>query len=103
MGYRVHTLQFNIGDSGVTQSNDGSGGTDVTFEVNLVPPFGFTILNLALIQTDIGNLTFGPTIYPPSPDGTSPWHIYLTSHAAGTPYPVDDGTLALSVTVIMGD
>lgn len=103
MSYRVLTLNYKIGDAGVTQSDDGSGGNTIGINVSATPvPFGWTILNIVNASAMVGVLGGGPVIGAPTDDGVAPWSISAAVYNEGVPPPLAFGTLVLTVTAIAG-
>lgn len=97
MGYKVLTFEYKIGNTGVTQTNDGSGGAQVSVSADLHPPFGYTIINVVQFQPTVTSY-----VNPPSDDGTTPWSFGASYDYMGT-YPLANGTSVLTVTAIAGD
>jgi len=107
MGYQVLTFNYNIGDTGITQGDDGNGGTSVGINVSLIPPFGWTILNVVSVITsnpvDNPGLDVGPTVTPPSNDGGTPWTVSAGADYEGLSHPIAAATPVFQITVIAGN
>lgn len=103
MSYQIITLDFKIGDAGVTQSDDGSGGTGVTLNgASLVPPFGWTILNVVDVTTGLAvvpalQYTLGFEVA-----AGTPWYINASGDFVLNPYPIANGTSIFQVIAIAG-
>lgn len=103
MGYQVLTYNIAIGDPGVYQQDDGSGGTIVDLAVVLVPPTGWGILNVVPPLY----VAYTPPSYcnvaPPSEDWTAAWTVAAGADAVGTLYPLDDTTVVCTINAIAAE
>jgi hypothetical protein len=103
MGYRVLTFNFSIGDTGVTQTDDGSGGTVVNLNgASLTPPAGWTIINVVSVTSEVGSAAGPISLTAPSDDGSTPWIVYAYTDSTN-PYPMASSTPAYQVIAIAGD
>ncbi len=102
MSYKAHTFNFDIGDTGVSQSDDGTTGTLVNIDVTLEPPTGWTIVNVASI-TPQGGAVATSSASPPSDDATTPWSVAASADFTDRPYPMASETLVYQVTCILGE
>ena len=93
-----------VGDSEVSQDDDGTGGTFANLAAQLQPPFGRTIRNVAAVN---GLLAAGTliTIAPPQDgNGEYPWSAAVSNADIGnTVYPMTAGVPVFQVIAISGN
>jgi len=97
MGYKVLTYTFSIGDTGVTQSDDGTGGAQISISASLTPPSGWSIINVAVTEPAEAGFTVG---VPTSDDGV--WGVSVDFDYGGS-YPLAGDTPVFTVFCIAGD
>lgn len=100
MAYKVFTFSPKVGDTGVTQADDGSGGTEVSVALDLTVDTGWFIVNIISVMPD-GIYNAPPTITAPS--STNPWNVQFQTDFSSSPYPVASGTGAGTITVLAGE
>ena len=104
MGYKLQTFTFKIGDAGVSQSDDGSGGTWVSASGSLAAGACETIVNVTSVSGIIGDITPGMPgtgfgLAPDDPPNT--WSVTVSYDATSSSYPLAANTQVLAVTAIV--
>jgi hypothetical protein len=99
VGFSVQNIEFKIGDPGISQANDGSGNAELTYEVDVLAPFGGTIVNVANVTDASASLL--PIAV--QPDLNANRWVVSTTVDSPSAYPIATNTVVLTITAIVAD